>query len=976
MNNLLRKEHITSLALNINHLLNFFAPFNHFCHLIQPRFIKVLCVLILLLIPSSSSAQFYFFGRNKVQYEKFDWKVLKTDNFDIYYYNETEQLAEIGGYFAEEVYEELKVKLNHVLTRRVPLIFYNTHIHFQQTNITPGFIPEGVGGFFEFLKGRVVIPSNGSLQDFRHVIRHELVHVFMTNKIYRILSDHRIPSDLLPPLWFVEGIAEYLSTSIDDQAEMVMRDAVLNNYFVPIKDIYQIYGSFLMYKEGQSFLEFIAEKYGAEKIPLMLENFWMYSDFNKVIAYTVGKPIEDIDSEWLLYLKKKYYPLYETKLPLENSAKKLTNFGFNFSPAVYQNGNEKEIYFTANRDGYASLYKLKVEEQNFENEHTYPQPELVLRGEKTEELESFHLFQSSIDISKDGLVSFVTKSGQNDVIHFYSIKENKIILTFGRTYLINIVGPKFSSDGKKIVFSAVDQKGFGDLFIYDITNDSLLRLTNDYYDDREPIFYQNNKQIIFCSDRTSGEYQQKYNLFTFDIETFRINYLTYLNSNSSSPVLSRGEKFLYFTNDADGVRNIYSMELTDSSDSKIKRESNFFTGVFNPRFYDDSMLVFSGFEKFSFNIYQYDLSKSEEKKSIEFTKNFPSKNEQWFATKIVSEIERKRYNYDKEYTLDYAQSQVSTDPIYGTRGGAVFSLSDLLGDDNYFFLIYNTANVQSDFLKSFNVVLQRINLAERSNYGYGVFHFSGNRYDIRDSDEFYFERSFGGFFLLNFPITKFHRLETSVSLVNSDKEIVFGVIERKALLLSNSISWVMDNSLWGPSGPLDGIRARLLLGYTGDVKFSNVNYFTMIADYRQYFRLSFRSALAFRSALFYNQGKEARRYFMGGSWDLRGWPRWSIRGEKLWLSSLELRFPLIDEIKIKFPFIGLSFFGIRGALFADAGGAWDTEYRSTLGSVGTGVRFNLFNVLVLRYDIGKKIENNFTKFQKGLFYQFFFGWDF
>lgn len=930
----------------------------------------------LFLSANTTLAQFYFFGRNKVQYEKFDWKVLKTDHFDIYYYNETEQIAEIGGYFAEEIYEELKVKLNHVLTRRVPLIFYNTHIHFQQTNITPGFIPEGVGGFFEFLKGRVVIPSNGSLNDFKHVIRHELVHVFMTNKIYRILTDHRILSDVLPPLWFVEGLAEFFSTEIDDQAEMVMRDAVLNNYFVPLKDIYQIYGTFLMYKEGQSFLEFVKEKYGGEKIPLMLENFWMYSDFNKVIAHTIGKSIEEIDSEWSLYLKKKYYPLLVNHLPLEHASKKLTDFGFNFSPAVYSNGNDKDIYFIANRDGYSSLYRLKIGSQKQENEEHNSQPELIIRGGKTEELESFHLFQNAIDVSKSGIIAFVAKAGRTDVIHFYSIKESRIIQSFGKSYLININSPKFSSDGNKVIFNAIDQKGYSDLFIYDISSDSLLRLTNDYYDDRDPIFIKNDSQIVFCSDRTSGEFQKKYNLFTLDISYFSINYLTYLNSNNSSPVLSPSKNEIFFTNDADGVRNIYSLSLKEESLNKIEKVSNFITGIFNPTFYDDSILIFSGFEKFSFNLYKFSLNSTLERPTTEFSKDFPSKHHQWQADKIISETERKKYQYDKEYTLDYAQSQISTDPIFGTRGGAVLSLSDLLGDDNYFFLIYNTADVQSDFLKSFNIVLQRINLSERSNYGYGVFHFSGNRYDIRDSDEFFFERSFGGFFLLNFPITKFQRLETSVSLVNSDKEIIFGIIERKALLLSNTISWVIDNSLWGPSGPLDGVRARLLLGYTGDIKFSNVNYFTLIADYRQYFRLSFRSALAFRSALFYNEGKEARRYFMGGSWDLRGWPRWSIRGEKLWLSSLELRFPLIDELKIKFPFLGLGFFGIRGALFADAGGAWDTQYKSTLGSVGTGIRFNLFNVLVLRYDIGKKIENNFTKFQPSLFYQFFFGWDF
>ena len=66
-----------------------------------------------------------------------------------------QKLAEIGAYFAEEIYDELKVEMNNVVTRRVPLIFYNTSLEFQQTNTTPGLLPEGVGGFFEFLKGRV-----------------------------------------------------------------------------------------------------------------------------------------------------------------------------------------------------------------------------------------------------------------------------------------------------------------------------------------------------------------------------------------------------------------------------------------------------------------------------------------------------------------------------------------------------------------------------------------------------------------------------------------------------------------------------------------------------------------------------------------------------------------------------------------------------------------------------------------------------
>lgn len=115
---------------------------------------------------------------------------------------------------------------------------------------------------------------------------------------------------------------------------------------------------------------------------------------------------------------------------------------------------------------------------------------------------------------------------------------------------------------------------------------------------------------------------------------------------------------------------------------------------------------------------------------------------------------------------------------------------------------------------------------------------------------------------------------------------------------------------------------------------------------------------------------------MGGSWDLRGWPRWTIRGEKLWLTSQELRFPFIDQFAVQFPFGGISFWSIRGALYLDAGSAWDKAYTETLGSMGGGLRMNLGGFLVLRYDIGKRIEQNFTQFQSGFFHQFFFGWDF
>lgn len=187
---------------------------------------KWMILLLALLAWTAPSQGQYYFGRNKVQYNHFQWQILKTRHFDIYFYPEMRELAEIGATYAEEAYGRLENLVNHNFNHRIPLIFYSNHFHFQQTNTIPNLIPEGVGGFFEFLKGRVVIPATGSLVEFEHVINHELVHVFTHGKANRILKDHKRTQHAGLPLWFTEGIAEYWSEGWDSEAEMFIRDAV------------------------------------------------------------------------------------------------------------------------------------------------------------------------------------------------------------------------------------------------------------------------------------------------------------------------------------------------------------------------------------------------------------------------------------------------------------------------------------------------------------------------------------------------------------------------------------------------------------------------------------------------------------------------------------------------------------------------------------------------------------------------------
>lgn len=921
-------------------------------------------------------AQFYYFGHNKVQYTEFDWQVLRTEHFDIYYYPEMKELATQGAFFAEEAYKDFESKFNHSLNNRVPLIFYSSHLHFQQTNTTGGFIPEGVGGFFEFLKGRVVIPADGSLSRFRHVIRHELVHVFMHSKINRVLVDHRLPQDRMPPLWFTEGLAEAWSTEPDDQSEMLIRDAVLNNYIVPLSNIESIYGTFLMYKQGQYILEYIQQQYGEDRLLLLMENFWRHSSFSEVMKATIGKNYKEFDEEWMYAFKKKYYPVLSFSDYTSYVSQTVVKKGFNTKPVFYKNGTTREVYFIGNYTGYTSIYKVNLDAETEEEK----EPALVVEGEKSDEFEAFHLFQSRLDISPDGVLAFVTKKGESDALHLYDVKQRYLIRTLQFNNIVVLASPHWSPDGTKIVFAANDKAGKMDLYVYDFRTEQLQRLTNDSYDDRDPVWTPDGKHIVFSSDRTPYGMQQIYNLFMLDIAEKTISYVTYGNENYYSPSFSSDGKYLTFTSNYDGAQNIWAIataDLRNRNTYAMKKITRFTNAAFDPRWTDNNEIIFSGFENYSFKIYLIpNASAVLDTTTAVHSFVLPQTVVSWIPQTITADSTVRFMKYEGEYSLDIAQSQVSTDPVFGTSGGAAMAISDVLGNDQYYFLLYNNAQSSDEFLESFNLAVTRVSLGQRMNYATGIFHFSGRRYDLTDPDLYYYERSFGGYFVLSYPLSKFQRVEAGTSLSNSDKEVFFGLRPRKALILSNSLSFVHDNSLWLLTGPIDGSRFLFTAAYTSDIQYGNVGYYTFIGDYRIYNRIDTRSSLASRFTVMMNEGKEARRFFMGGSWDLRGWPRWSIRGKKLWLMSHEFRFPFVDQLSVKFPFGGIGFGSFRGAVFFDSGAAWDNSYRSTLGSIGVGLRWNLFGALVLRYDIGKRIINDFNQLQTGLFYQFFFGWDF
>jgi hypothetical protein len=215
------------------------------------RWVSVLAGLAVLLMPAATSAQ--YFGQNKVQYERFKFEVMKTANFDIYHYPEERAAVEQAAKLAEQWRIVISQKLGFPLTGRQPLVLYASSPHFAQTHVVEGLIGEGTGGVTEFLKRRMVMPFASSLGETSHVLGHEMVHAFQ--------FDIGGEGALGLPLWFIEGMAEYLTLGADDaHTAMWMRALALEEKLPGFDDLDS--QKYFPYRFGHAAWAFLAGKYG------------------------------------------------------------------------------------------------------------------------------------------------------------------------------------------------------------------------------------------------------------------------------------------------------------------------------------------------------------------------------------------------------------------------------------------------------------------------------------------------------------------------------------------------------------------------------------------------------------------------------------------------------------------------------------------------------------------------------------------
>src|SRR5437667_489372 len=180
-----------------------------------------------------------YFGKNKVQYNSFTFQIIRTEHFEVYFYERERAAALDAARMAERGYARLSRIFRRQFQSRKAIILYASQSDFQQTNVTD-VSGEGTGGVTEVFKQRMVLPFTGSYAELEHVLQHEMVHQFQFDVFSRgrIGGGLQTLSNVNPPLWFMEGMAEYLSLGpIDPLTAMWLRDAALEGHLPTIEQL-------------------------------------------------------------------------------------------------------------------------------------------------------------------------------------------------------------------------------------------------------------------------------------------------------------------------------------------------------------------------------------------------------------------------------------------------------------------------------------------------------------------------------------------------------------------------------------------------------------------------------------------------------------------------------------------------------------------------------------------------------------------
>ncbi|HSA54747.1 MAG TPA: hypothetical protein VLE53_03545, partial [Gemmatimonadaceae bacterium] len=539
------------------------------------RCLATLFVLASMAQAAAIPAHAQYFGRNKVQYDHFDFRILPTERFEVYFYPAAEIAAKDAARMAERWYARHLAVVRHEYSG-VPLIFYADPPDFQQTNVIAGFIGQGTGGVTESLRERVIMPFTGVYSETDHVLGHELVHVSQ----YKIAESVRGGFTNLTriPLWLIEGMAEYLSLARDDpNTTMWLRDALRRDDLPTIVQLTND-ARYFPYRYGQALWAFIGGTWGDDAVNAVFRGA-LEAGWEAALRVHLGMSTDSLSAAWHAAIRREMGPELAQRTAPEALGRAVVagdEGDQNVAPTVSPDGRYV-AYFSSR-----GLFGMELFVADVATGRTVKQITSITTNPH---FDALSFISTAGSWSPDGrrLAVVVYAEGDNE-IDIFDVESGDVVERIRTPGVGGMADPAWSPDGQRLAFSGM-KGGISDLYVYDFAERRTRQLTDDREAQLQPAWSPDGRAIAFATDAGEGtDFQRltfgELRLALLDAASGTVRLLPGFDRGKHiNPQFSPDGSTLFFISDRDGVSDIYRLTLETGEMRRVTRVATGVSGI-------------------------------------------------------------------------------------------------------------------------------------------------------------------------------------------------------------------------------------------------------------------------------------------------------------------------------------------------------------------------------------------------------------
>ncbi len=519
-------------------------------------------------IPNKISAQVnaVTFGKNRIQYHKYNWRFYQTKNFNVHFTQNGLELAKYTLQAAEEELASIEAFTEQGLQGRANIILYNSYEDKQASNI--GLDNEELpnAGETRLVNNKMVIYFDGNHEHLRQQIREGIAKMLVDNKLFGDnigqVAGNQALLDL--PQWLTDGYTSYAAENWSQQWDDQLRSALLSGS----------YNSFYQFAfdqptlAGHAFWKYIADKYKKENVTYFMYLAVLYKNLNTASLRITKKKFKEVLSDFMveepdIYYKdlrgRKAYP--KGSLITEEDVDKnhdVYRFAPNPNPKLYTWG------LTEYNKGRYNVVLI----ENYVNRKV-----LISNGVRVYKNQKSPNYPIMAWDGKGSRLAYVYWKDDKIWLQVFDIvaRINTVKINLSQ-YFDQVQDVQYMLDKNTLIISAV-KNGHSDLFIYKTDSQKLDQLTNDVWDDLDGSFvsFPNKYGIIFASNRpgvnvkggdTSLPSKNPYNIFLIDAEkkggNRQITQLTNQQMGNARFPMQYNMNHFTFVSDQSGISNRYA----------------------------------------------------------------------------------------------------------------------------------------------------------------------------------------------------------------------------------------------------------------------------------------------------------------------------------------------------------------------------------------------------------------------------------